>query len=245
MGQAMESSTQGPQVTSSPQMPIRPRFNEPLKVDDRAGATGQAPKTVSTVPGSKRLCPPLQRLSDGHNGCVHCSANADKRLQHLRHDHCCIGAGCKCQTGTAAHVVVYKQAKAHILTTARYKLAKTCCSSTGLPEAHANTYMHLRGCAQRIAKCASLTRNSIRDSCIASLSKVHRRVPALVAATCYNQGSTAHPDPARAEGIPASGRRLDAGCPPKPAHFRFLKRAQPASKNGTHAGNPRKMAEPE
>ena len=59
------------------------------------------------------------------------------------------------------------------------------------------------------------------------------------------QGSTAHPDPARAEGIPASGRRPDAGCPPKPAYFRSFRWAQPASENGTHAGNPRKMAEPE
>jgi len=28
-------------------------------IDDRAGATGQAPKAVSTVPGSKKLCPLL------------------------------------------------------------------------------------------------------------------------------------------------------------------------------------------
>ncbi len=62
MGQAVESSTQGPTWTYSPQMPIRPRFNEPLMIDDRAGATGQAPKAVSLIAAKadgwpQRLCP--------------------------------------------------------------------------------------------------------------------------------------------------------------------------------------------
>ena len=49
------------------------------------------------------------------------------------------------------------------------------------------------------------------------------------------QGSTAHPDPARAEGIPRGPR---AGLLNR--HISVF-----IFKNGTHAGNPRKMAEPE
>ncbi|DBA78859.1 TPA: hypothetical protein ACH3X1_008746 [Trebouxia sp. C0004] len=126
MGQAVESSTQGPKVTDSPQMPIRPRFNEPLKIADRAGATEQAQKAVSTVPAwhcqlQKAVSPAPKAVGRPQRLCP----LLRKRLQYL-HDHSCIGAvteapctACKRQTGAAAHLMVRKQAKARILTTAR------------------------------------------------------------------------------------------------------------------------------
>ena len=72
----------------------------------------------------RRLCPPCQ----ASKGCVHCCkgcqmatkavSTAPRTLQYLRHEHCCIGVvtevhqpsctACKCQTGTAAHLMVYK-----------------------------------------------------------------------------------------------------------------------------------------
>jgi len=61
----------------------------------------QAPKAVSTVPGSKKGCVLRSKgCQVGHNGCVHCSANADIQLQHLRHDYCCIGVVTEVHTAT-------------------------------------------------------------------------------------------------------------------------------------------------
>ena len=72
----------------------------------------------------RRLCPPCQ----ASKGCVHCCkgcqmatkavSTAPRTLQYLRREHCCIGVAtevrqpsctaCKCQTSTAAHLMVYK-----------------------------------------------------------------------------------------------------------------------------------------
>jgi len=46
---------------------------------------------VSTVPGSKGCVHCSKGCQAGHKGCVRCTANADKQLPNLRHDHCCIG----------------------------------------------------------------------------------------------------------------------------------------------------------
>ena len=83
--------------------------------------------------------------------------------------------------------------------------------------------------------------SSVHDpACAVTLSSV---------SASRSQGSTAHPDPARAEGIPASGRRrdgrTDGGCPSKSAQFTFFEGGVSPLQNCAHAGNARKMAEPE
>jgi len=64
----------------------------------------------TVVVQASRLCPPCQAPKGcvprskgcqvGHNGCVHCSVNADIQLRNLRHDHCCIGVVTEVQTAT-------------------------------------------------------------------------------------------------------------------------------------------------
>ena len=103
------------------------------------------------------------------------------------------------------------------------------------------------GCDAVTAVCLSTNRNREKVNCLKKfdpkgpqaseqlcsaplLSKSVLEVPskpfgAVVKFSCRNQGSTAHPDPAQAQGIPPSGRRPEGGCPPKSAQFHFWKGA--------------------